>query len=192
LAILKGLFLLFLVVCASMVTLQALLPVVGFYPAALGAGVVFYLAVFAIDRPMSQLVGTADRSKVKSKLLYLAIAAALVVVGFSIWETGVPKPNRPALSPTARDVAQNQCAGNAFASYLKAKVALGQQQGSQPLPSVDQVIEKRRLQEQFCFQFARCTLPEGTPEARALVLETLFSDCLRDEALEEYDATPRE
>jgi hypothetical protein len=48
--ILKGLFLLFLMVSGSLVTFQALLPVVGFYPAALGAGIVFYLAVLTIDR----------------------------------------------------------------------------------------------------------------------------------------------
>ena len=124
------------------------------------------------------------------KLLWL-LAVAIVLAGVAIWRAGVLSKG-PGLSPTARDVAQNQCAYGAFINYQKAQIALGQQQGSQPLRSVDQVIARRRLQEQFCFQFARCTLPVGTPEARSLALETLFSTCLRDEVLEEYDATPRE
>ena len=123
------------------------------------------------------------------KLLWL-LAVVFVLAGVTIWRTGVLSKG-PRLSPTARDVAQNQCANLAFTSYQKADLALDQQQGTAPLPSIDRQIARRRLQEQFCLQFARCTLPAGTPEASALALETLFSTCLRDEALEEYDATPR-
>lgn len=105
-----------------------------------------------------------------SKLLYLGIAAALV--GFLIWATGVLKPKGPAASPQPVRLPKTSVTYGAFTSYQKAQFALGQQQGSQPLRSVDQVIARRRLQEQFCFQFARCILPEGPPEARALTLPT--------------------
>jgi hypothetical protein len=35
-------------------------------------------------------------------------------------------------------------------------------------------------------------LPEISAEARALTLESDFGSCLRGEALEEYDAVPRD
>jgi hypothetical protein len=125
-----------------------------------------------------------------NKVLWL-IAVAVVLVGSTVWSTGV-LTNKPVPSPTARDLAQNQCTTLAYTNHLKAKIALDQQQGSAPIRSIDQVIAGRRLQEQFCLQVANCMVPEISAQARALTLASEFNACLRDEALEEYDAMPRD
>jgi len=107
--------------------------------------------------------GDGEGVMTKAKKGFCLIAVAVVLVGFTIWNTGV-FTRKPALRPTARDLAQNQCATLALTNYLKAKVTLYQQHGSASLQSIDQVIAGRRLQEQYCLQFATCELPEGTPQ----------------------------
>jgi hypothetical protein len=58
--------------------------------------------------------------------------------------------------------------------------------------SVEQVIAKRRLQEQYCLQFAKCVVvSNANSELVGLQFVSLFGSCLRDEALEQYDAVSR-
>jgi hypothetical protein len=127
----------------------------------------------------------------RKRLWGLLIAAALIVA------IGVPvahkiKEHAPPARPTARERAQNQCATAAFGDYNKATLALFQAQGTAPLPSVEQIVAKRRLQEQYCLEFAKCMLTaSGNPQLVAIEYSTLFDSCLRDEALEEYDAVTR-
>jgi hypothetical protein len=79
----------------------------------------------------------------------------------------------------------------AFSGYIRAKLALSQQQGAAPLPSIDQTITGRRLQEQFCLQFSKCLLSGVNDQLLALQFVASFDSCLKDEMLEEYDAVSR-
>ncbi|HXP04155.1 MAG TPA: hypothetical protein VN808_08545 [Stellaceae bacterium] len=94
-------------------------------------------------------------------------------------------------TPTAREVAQNQCATVAMTAYIREKAALLQQPSPVVVPTVEQIIAGRRLQEQFCVQFAKC-LATGDSAQLVAVYSAMFSSCLRDEALEEYDAVLRD
>jgi hypothetical protein len=127
----------------------------------------------------------------KTNEVLCLITEAVVLMGSAVRNTGVIT-KKLAPPTTARGLAKNQCGTLAYTSYLNAKIALDQQQGSAPIQSIDQVIARRRRQEQFCLQFATCMLPEISAEARALTLESDFGSCLRGEALEEYDAVPRD
>jgi len=117
-----------------------------------------------------------------------------LIAGALIAAIGVPVAHkviehaRPS-RPTARERAENQCATAAFSDYNKATLSLFQAQGTAPLPSVEQIIAKRRLQEHYCLQFAKCMLmPNANTHLVAMEYSTLFDSCLRDESLEEYDA----
>jgi hypothetical protein len=91
-------------------------------------------------------------------------------------------PQSPRGSPRT---AEGACGVAAMTEYLKANLAL-MQQGS-PLMSVEAIIAQRRLQEQYCLRFVRCVVSDQT----SLRYITAFDSCLRDEALEKYDAEPR-
>jgi len=92
---------------------------------------------------------------------------------------------------TAQEIAQNACATAAFNEYNKSNLGLLLQQGTAPLMSVETIIAKRRLQEQFCSRFARCLVGDPNNLSLALPYSAAFSSCLRDEVLEQYDAVPR-
>jgi hypothetical protein len=59
-----------------------------------------------------------------------------------------------------------------------------------PTPSVETMITQRRLQEQYCLRFARC-LYDPNNRSLALPYRAAFDSCLQAEALEGYDAPPR-
>jgi hypothetical protein len=115
-----------------------------------------------------------------------------VIVGIGVPVALKTTQHAPPARPTARERAQNQCAAAAFGDYNKATLALFQAQGTSALPSIEQIVTKRRLQEQYCLRFAKCTLTTNTiPQLVAMEYSTSFDSCLRDEALEEYDAVTR-
>jgi hypothetical protein len=90
------------------------------------------------------------------------------------------------MTPTAliaQTAAQTDCATAAFNQYNAANVAL-LQQGALPM-SAEQIITQRRLEEQYCLRFTQCA---GVSDLRARVA---FSGCLRDEAMEKYNAESR-
>lgn len=118
--------------------------------------------------------------------------AAVVVVGLVAGAILIRRSTKssPAPVPIAERVAQNQCATQAFTNYNNAKLTLFQQNGVGP--SVQQIIAERRLQEEFCAQFAKCVLVlNANSQLVALEYAASFDSCLRDEALEEYDAVAR-
>jgi hypothetical protein len=87
--------------------------------------------------------------------------------------------------PTRKDEVQ-ACGVAAMTDYNKANLAL-MEQGT-PLMSVEATIAQRRLEEEFCLRFIRCVLTDQT----SLQFIAAFHSCLSDEALEKYDAVPRE
>ena len=74
----------------------------------------------------------------------------------------------------------------AMTDYKKANFALMQE--GMPLMSVEETIAQRRLQEQFCLRIVRCAFTDqSSPQFMAA-----FDSCLSDEALEKYNAVPRD
>ena len=62
----------------------------------------------------------------------------------------------------AQSPPKNECAMAAFTRYTMAKLALLQRKDAIPIPSVEVITDQRRLQEQFCLQFAQCIFPAQT------------------------------
>jgi hypothetical protein len=121
-------------------------------------------------------------------------AAVVVVLAVLAFKLLVPEKERPAAEENSP---QNECAYNAVVQYTNSKLGLLPQTSSpeqlpeQVLP-VDRMLTERRLEEQFCLQFARCVFPDPTVASYARQLGATFSRCLEKEALEKYDAVPRE
>jgi hypothetical protein len=86
-------------------------------------------------------------------------------------------------------LAQNACATAAFEDYNRANVALLTQ--AAPILSIDQTIQQRRLEEQYCLRFARCIVGDPTTSSLGLMFTMKFSSCLETESLEKYDAKSR-
>lgn len=82
----------------------------------------------------------------------------------------------------------NECALIPFKNYIAAKFSLSQER---LYPPVESEIAERRLEEQYCLQFAQCQLPDKTSQTNTIAFSAVFSACLRNEALEKYDAVPR-
>jgi hypothetical protein len=118
----------------------------------------------------------------------MRVRGVLIVAGILL---GIP-PSSAASPKTAEEIKQNECAYTAAVNYNQANLALLQQQGSAPLMSVETAIAQRRLQEQFCQQFSRCLYPDPNNQSLTLPYLAAFLSCLEDEALEKYDAVPRE
>ena len=95
-----------------------------------------------------------------------------------------------ACSSAAAQQSELDCAVSAFTDYTKTKLALLLQA---PLPSVETQISERRLEEQYCLQYAKCLLAGQIKEMKepndhtiGWMFSTSFSSCLRDEALEKH------
>ena len=97
--------------------------------------------------------------------------AKLMAAAILLFSIGAAYSNEP----------QNVCGVAATTDYTKANLALMQQ--SSPAMSVEATIAQRRLEEEFCLRFVRCVLVRFT---------SAFETCLRDEALEKYDAVGRD
>lgn len=91
-----------------------------------------------------------------------------------------------AAVPLALSAQENaQACGMAVATaHLRAALALQNQEGKL-VPTAEQVIARRRLNEDYCIRLARCEVreirPTPSPELAATVLSTQFSSCLQDE-----------
>jgi hypothetical protein len=99
-------------------------------------------------------------------------------------------PDQPSRDPKGES--QKACEAAAITDYLKDKSALLRK--ATPSPSVQQIIERRRLEEQYCLRSVRCGFREGNDsdhDLLSLEFATLFDNCIRDEALETYQGEPR-
>jgi hypothetical protein len=90
---------------------------------------------------------------------------------------------------TAQNAAQTACATAAFDDYNKANTALLLQ--ANPLMTPEATVAQRRLEEQYCLRLARCVVGGPANSSLRVPFSSAFSSCLRDEALEKYDATPK-
>jgi hypothetical protein len=130
-----------------------------------------------------------------NKLLGPVLGAVLGACAVLAFYHAAPaqKPNADPSTPKA--TAGNDCATRAYQDYLKDQLALGGDL-SKPdvtkLLSIETTLARRRLQERFCLQFANCLADSSQQGDATSLRDTAFSSCLRDEALEEYDAVPRE
>ena len=99
-------------------------------------------------------------------------------------------PDQPSSDPKGES--QKACEVAAITDYLKAKSALLRK--ATPSPSVQQIIERRRLEEEYCLRSVRCGFREGNDsdhDLPSLEFATLFDNCIRDEALETFQGEPR-
>jgi hypothetical protein len=99
----------------------------------------------------------------KKRLWGSLFVGAVIVAGLVALGIKGARTQKPPLSPTAQQIAQNECAKSAFTDYLKAGLALSQQEGaalSALQPTIEITIARRRLQEQFCLRFAGCVFPD--------------------------------
>jgi hypothetical protein len=121
------------------------------------------------------------------------IVAGLVVVHF------IPRHKEQPRPQTAKEKAQNECGVRAYTKYFQDSLAISGLDKSKPLTAqsgekllaaltVENILAKRRLEEQFCLEIVHCNSGIQNTTSEALSL----SSCLKDEALEEYDAVPRE
>jgi hypothetical protein len=77
-----------------------------------------------------------------------------------------------------------ECSAAAMTDYVKANDALVQQTAT--VMSVEATIAQRRLQEEYCLRFVRCSLDDQN----SAIFQVQFDSCLKDEALEKYGAIP--
>jgi hypothetical protein len=124
------------------------------------------------------------------------LAAALVVVAAVVLFKMLP--DKAPLVPAKKNP-QNDCAYNAMAQYTSDSLALSNkdvelltQPNASAGLSIESTIARRRLEEQFCLKFAACLLPDPSASLHDLQFASAFDDCLRDEALEKYDAVLRD
>jgi hypothetical protein len=118
------------------------------------------------------------------------ILAGVLFVGLVIVAVQSIPAQKP--SPVTENTPQIECAINAKVQYVNAQIALMPQSVDVANRlSVSSTIARRRLQENYCLQHALCLLPDPTVQLYALQLAAVFDNCLRDEALEEYDAVAR-
>jgi hypothetical protein len=91
----------------------------------------------------------------------------------------------PAMAESDSKKEQTEdCATAAMTDYVKANDALVQQTAT--VMSVEATIAQRRLQEEYCLRFVRCSLDDQN----SAIFRVQFDSCLKDEALEKYGAIP--
>jgi hypothetical protein len=91
-----------------------------------------------------------------------------------------------------RAMAQNECLTNALLAYTKLKTATLQDIPPNGVLSAETLVGLRRMEEAYCYRVAYCLV--GDPTARPafqVPYAVEFAKCLRDEALEKYDAVPK-
>ena len=98
----------------------------------------------------------------------------------------IPILASPAMaeSDSKKERTEDACATAAMSDYLKANNALVQQTAT--VMSVETTIAQRRLQEEYCLRFVRCSLDDPN----SAIFRVQFDSCLKDEALDKYEAIP--
>ena len=86
-----------------------------------------------------------------------------------------------AAGPAAADPA-GECAANASKQHSDEITELWNSPESQPLPSVEAVLKKRRLQEAYCLKETGCLYGSPTSNATDLSFRAEFARCLDEEA----------
>jgi hypothetical protein len=120
----------------------------------------------------------------------LTFGAVLVVVAVLAFN---PIPRQKPTLHTPQQAAENDCATQAYQDHLKEQAAERPDAtiDVSKLLSIESTLARRRRQEHFCLRFAQC-LADPNDRAVEVITASYFNSCLRDEALEEYDALLRE
>lgn len=103
-----------------------------------------------------------------------------------LWAIVAIAATSSAMAETPNDKVLRACLTEALTNYTKAQVAFDASRGATPSLTIDYYMAKRRLEETYCVQYARCVVT-GTniPEKFAdTVAGTQFAKCLEDEAEE--------
>lgn len=92
------------------------------------------------------------------------------------------------VTPTSA-MAQNSCLTEALQLYTKLKTAAMMGANSASVLSPATIVGLRRMEETYCYRVAYCIVgdPNSNPSLQ-VPYAVEFSKCLRDEALEKYDA----
>jgi hypothetical protein len=80
--------------------------------------------------------------------------------------------------------AQSAC-GEAAINDFRARLAIMQQES--PVLPVESTIAVRRLEEEFCLHFVRCT----HSDSNSFPFRASFESCLHDEAMEKFEGEGR-
>jgi hypothetical protein len=78
--------------------------------------------------------------------------------------------------------ADEACARAALAEYNRQNLAILSSPAAQPIKTPEATIAQRRLQEQYCLEFARCTVGNPAITSFRTPFSASFSQCLADEA----------
>jgi hypothetical protein len=105
----------------------------------------------------------------------------LMLMAMTLSALGTPAM---AESDSKKERTEDACAAAALTEYVKANDALVQQTAT--VMSVEATIAQRRLQEEYCLRFVRCSLDDQN----SAIFGVQFDSCLKDKALEKYDAIP--
>ena len=100
------------------------------------------------------------------------------------WTFVVAPSELVAESDSKKERVEDACVTAAMTDYVKANDALVQQTAT--VMSVDATIAQRRLQEEYCLRFVRCSLDNPN----SAIFRVQFDSCPKDEALEKYEAIP--
>ena len=88
--------------------------------------------------------------------------------------------------------ADQACLFEALTNYSRLKSASLEGSMVAPVLSTETLVGLRRLEEAYCFRVAYCIIGDPREVAsRQVPYAASFSKCLRDEALEKYEAEPR-
>ncbi len=83
-----------------------------------------------------------------------------------------------AASFSPAESAQNTCEAEVSARYLKVLKPMS----LDPSPTIESILNRRRVRERYCIEFSQCTMLLGAPESLAVTMRSLsFETCLSDE-----------
>jgi hypothetical protein len=80
------------------------------------------------------------------------------------------------------------CAAGRAMESTRARLTL--LRTSDPLSMITD-IQRRRLEEQYCWQFAQCVLEDASTESRNRYFQSAYSSCLRDQIAEDKTENKR-
>jgi hypothetical protein len=122
---------------------------------------------------------------IRNKIIavFLNAVAVLIVINIPNVRSDELKEELVAWWPT-----ENECSVEANKKYLEKRWAIVK---SYEIPNIESVLAIRRLEEDFCLEYAHCNRPDMNNWTTTSVSEDAYLDrCLRILSLEKYGAWP--
>lgn len=117
----------------------------------------------------------------------LVKSVLIILVTISIiWLWNLPPKSKQ--EKAVQTSIQSKCIENAFYSYIQSGLAISKQKGDAieaSAPIVQFVIEKRRLEEAYCVERAKCLISNNNPKITEMEFSNNFSSCIMDEGKED-------